>query len=212
MSRVVVICRHRQQVDNLLDGLLSRGVRAVRVGRPDATRPELLAHSVDALATEAAKAASARGEDARIARDNAKNRALAEAEVCVCGEALALFVSARRRERSRETRGGDAVHTLGVARVVRLSSEASRHQQVVSKTLTLRREPVMKKNAIRNAIKTPSKRKRSRDARGGKVLCATCVGAGAAALEKYRFSAVLVDEAAQATELATLVHPNTVTS
>lgn len=104
MSRVVVICRPRQQVDNLLDGLLARGVRAVRVGRPDATRPELLAHSVDALATEAAKAASARGEDARIARDTAKNRALAEAEVCVWGGARSLRQRAAPREIERDER------------------------------------------------------------------------------------------------------------
>ena len=35
------------QVDNLLEGLVRAGIRAVRLGRPDRVRPELLAHCVD---------------------------------------------------------------------------------------------------------------------------------------------------------------------
>jgi hypothetical protein len=37
------------------------------------------------------------------------------------------------------------------------------------------------------------------------VICATCVGAGSGILEKKSFDAVLIDEASQATEIATLV-------
>ena len=90
-------------------------MRAVRIGRPEATRPELLQYSVDAVAGDAAKAAAAAGQDPKQAAHEARQRAI----------------------------------------------------------------------------------------KGAQVLCATCVGAGSGVLEKCRFSAVLVDEAAQATELAT---------
>ena len=36
-------------VDNLLEGLITAGVRAVRLGRPDSCRPELHRHCVDAM-------------------------------------------------------------------------------------------------------------------------------------------------------------------
>ena len=34
-------------VDNLLEGLVKKGIRAVRLGRPENTRPDLLRHSID---------------------------------------------------------------------------------------------------------------------------------------------------------------------
>ena len=37
------------------------------------------------------------------------------------------------------------------------------------------------------------------------MICATCVGAGSAKLDRLKFHHVLVDEASQATEVATLV-------
>jgi superfamily I DNA and/or RNA helicase len=91
-------------VDNLLEGLINAGVRAVRLGRPDAVRPDLLQHSVDWSST---------------ADDSYDER--------------------QRKIRSAE------------------------------------------------------------------VVCATCIGAGSDALERFKFPAVLIDEATQATEGATLV-------
>ena len=46
---------------------------------------------------------------------------------------------------------------------------------------------------------------RKRAMSGATVLCATCVGAGSAMLDEYNFTRVLIDEAAQATELASVV-------
>ena len=41
--------------------------------------------------------------------------------------------------------------------------------------------------------------------RNAEVICCTAIGAGSVVLNEHRFSRILVDEAAQATELATLV-------
>ena len=46
---------------------------------------------------------------------------------------------------------------------------------------------------------------RQRMINNAEVLCATCVGAGGGMLERCVFERVLVDEAGQATELATVV-------
>lgn len=104
-------------VDNLLDGLLRANVRAVRVGRPEATSPGLLPYCVDAIAAEAASRAKTMGQDPSSAARSARKRAMS----------------------------------------------------------------------------------------GATVLCATCVGAGSAMLDEYNFTRVLIDEAAQATELASVV-------
>ena len=97
-------------VDNLLEGLAAAGVNVVRLGRPDAVRPELLRFCPDASENKRA------GLDARSAYE-AKLRAVKAAQ----------------------------------------------------------------------------------------VVCCTCVGAGASILEAVGFSGVVVDEATQATEAATLV-------
>ena len=44
-----------------------------------------------------------------------------------------------------------------------------------------------------------------KEIRAAQVVCATCIGIGSEMLERFRFSAVLVDEATQATESSTLV-------
>ena len=40
-------------VDNLLEGLVNAGVRAVRLGRPENTRPDLLRYSFDEMVNQA---------------------------------------------------------------------------------------------------------------------------------------------------------------
>jgi hypothetical protein len=96
-------------VDNLLGGLIGAGVRAVRLGRPEATREDLIRYSADEIGAQA-------------------------------GPSKQAQMDARMR-------------------------------------------------AVRTA----------------EVVCCTCVGAGAPLLERSRYDCVLVDEACQATEPATLV-------
>lgn len=104
-------------VDNLLEGLVRAGVRAVRLGRPEAARPEMLEHTADAKAAK----------------------------------------------------------SLGVPSLGDVQDKAQA------------------KVAVEAAIEE------------AEVVCCTAIGAGAGLLNDFSFSLVLVDEAAQATEPATLV-------
>eukprot|EP00750_Incisomonas_marina_P003349 INCI13076.1.p1 GENE.INCI13076.1~~INCI13076.1.p1 ORF type:complete len:1039 (+),score=142.01 INCI13076.1:179-3295(+) len=108
-------------VDNILMGLVKRGVRAVRLGRPENTRPELLQYSVDEMT----------------------------------GAML------------------DNNSSLGG-----MTQKQSKQEKHLAKMRVLNR---------------------------AQVICATCIGAGSQVLDKMRFAAVLIDEAGQATELATVV-------
>ena len=57
-------------VDNLLEGLIKAGVRAVRLGRPDNVRPELLPYCVEVAAgTGAASKADEMAARQRILKD-----------------------------------------------------------------------------------------------------------------------------------------------
>ena len=75
-------------VDNLLAGLIKAGVKAVRVGRPETTSPELLEYSVDAVGAEAAALARTNSKDvAHAARQRAIKGATVLCATCVgeCG-------------------------------------------------------------------------------------------------------------------------------
>lgn len=96
-------------VDNLLSGLVALGLRAVRVGRPESTRPDLLPY---------------------------------------CADEIGLRAGGRRSEQLQA---------------------------------------------------------RMRAVQRAEVVCATCVGAGAPVLDRQQFHTVLVDEACQATDAATIV-------
>lgn len=95
-------------VDNMLEGLVKLGINAVRIGRPENTRPELLRYSID--------------------------------------EIIKGYSDPQERHKAK-------THLINAAHVV----------------------------------------------------CCTCVGAGAGFLSKKQFAAVLVDEASQATETATII-------
>lgn len=103
-------------VDNLLEGLIRAGIKAVRLGRPESSRPDLLQYSADETAAQAARACSNPADAKKMAHET-----------------------------------------------------------------------------------------RAKVMREAQVVCATCVGAGSLVFEKSRFPAVLIDEASQATELATLI-------
>ena len=45
----IIICA----VDNMLEGLVKVGVNALRIGRPESTRPELLRYSLQAIVDQA---------------------------------------------------------------------------------------------------------------------------------------------------------------
>lgn len=108
-------------VDNVVEGLIKEGVRAVRVGRPEMARPEVMEHCADEVARKTLNLTG-------------------------------------KKESSFDMRTRDQL-----------------------------------KQAIQEVIS------------GAEVVCCTAIGAGSVVLNEQTFSRVLIDEAAQATELATLV-------
>ena len=75
-------------VDNILLGLVKRGVRAVRLGRPENTRPELLPHCVDEITGVMLeqKARSSEGytkQDKHLAKMRVLNRAQVICATCI---------------------------------------------------------------------------------------------------------------------------------
>ena len=111
-------------VDNLVEGLAKAGVRVVRLGRPENTRPELLQFST----------------------------------------------FSQVEEQLRWQHGGAASQMM----------DAKQMKQAKHDALT---------KILRDAD----------------VICTTCVGAGSGMLEKKQFAGVLIDEASQATEIATII-------
>lgn len=86
-------------VDNLLEGLLKKGVRAVRVGRPESASPHLLEYCVEEMASRAKKEAIMRNPNDKNGIANAghqtKQRMIKGAEVicATCIGAAAGYLS-----------------------------------------------------------------------------------------------------------------------
>lgn len=150
----LLACAHSNvATDNLLEGLVALGVRAVRLGRPANVRSSLWPHTMDAhLQQQPAWVASRARLDA----------------------AVEYYAEARGR-------GGAE---LGVAQRV-LAEAKGRFARAESRSVCAVLE-------------------------GAEVAVGTCIGAGGEVLRAYaesegvRFSTVLVDEAAQCMESATL--------
>ena len=123
-SRGAILCASDSNiaVDNMLEGLVKVGVNALRIGRPENTRPELLRYSINSIVDE----------------------------------------------------------QLGIGPG---------------------RTPAMGGGQMKQARHDALKRTLNH----AQVICATCVGAGSGILEKKMFEAVLIDEASQATEIATII-------
>ena len=78
-------------VDNLLEGLLKKGVRAVRIGRPESASPHLLEYCVEEMASRAKKEAIERNPNDKNGIANAghqtKQRMVKNAEV-ICATCI----------------------------------------------------------------------------------------------------------------------------
>ena len=153
-SLKILACAHSNvATDNLLDGLVALGVRAVRLGRPANVRSSLWNHTVDSLLQQQPAWVSSRARlDAAVEfYGEARNAGGAE-----LGVAQRVLAEAKRRFARAEARSVAAV--LGEADVV----------------------------------------------------VSTCIGAGAEVLREFadtagvRFATVLIDEAAQCMESASL--------
>ena len=146
---VLAVADSNVAVDNLLEGLLERGVRAVRLGQPVKVRENLRNATMDA-----------RMESHELNRD--------------------LVEEIERNEKlSRRIKGMRGRKEKGLA-----------HRDLTTRWKQVKRL----ERQIRDDILDRAQ-----------VLCCTCIGSGHELLDGRRFSRVLIDEATQATEPATLV-------
>lgn len=150
LGSILAVAHTNAAVDNLVEGLLHRGVRVVRIGQPAKVREELRSACVDAQAE-----ISPLGQKAAVLRTKAQE---------VLEKAVAVGVSEQES-------------FLAQRQASALWREADRTLQ----------------DAIENVIG------------GAEVIAATCTGAMDSTLKGTNFRIIVVDEAAQATEPATLI-------
>ena len=149
LGSVLAVADSNVAVDNLLEGLLDRGVRAVRLGQPVKVRENLRQATIDA-----------RMESHELNRD--------------------LVEEIERNEKlSRKIKGMRGGKEKGLAH-----RDLSRGWKEVRRIERQIRDEILDR---------------------AQVLCCTCIGSGHELLDGRRFSRVLIDEATQATEPATLV-------
>ena len=149
IGTVLAVADSNVAVDNLLEGLLARGVRAVRLGQPVKVREDLREATMDA----------------EMERHPLRKDLLEHLEL---NEKLA--------RRIKGMRGGK---DKGLAH-----RDLSRGWKEVRRIEAQMRDDILDK---------------------AQVLCCTCIGSGHDLLDGRNFPRVLVDEATQATEPATLV-------
>tara|TARA_B100000686_G_scaffold287933_1_gene313712 strand:+ start:91 stop:2019 length:1929 start_codon:yes stop_codon:yes gene_type:complete len=146
---VLAVADSNVAVDNLLEGLLERGIRAVRLGQPVKVRESLREATMDA-----------RMESHELNRD--------------------LIEEVERNEKlSRKIKGMRGGKEKGLAH-----RDLSRGWKEVKRLERQIRDDILDR---------------------AQVLCCTCIGSGHELLDGRRFSRVLIDEATQATEPASLV-------
>ena len=146
---VLAVADSNVAVDNLLEGLLERGIRTVRLGQPVKVRESLREATMDA-----------RMESHELNRD--------------------LIEEIERNEKlSRRIKGMRGGKEKGLAH-----RDLSRGWKEVRRLERQIRDDILDR---------------------AQVLCCTCIGSGHDLLDGRRFSRVLIDEATQATEPASLV-------
>ena len=148
IGTILAVADSNVAVDNLLEGLLGLGVRAVRLGQPVKVRENLRLATVDAQM-----------ENHPLRRD--------------LGEHLELNDKLARRISGMKGKEKGLAHR-----------ELNRGWKEVRRIEGQMRDDILNR---------------------AQVLCCTCIGAGHVLLDGRRFSRVLLDEATQATEPASLV-------
>ncbi|MEC8873888.1 MAG: AAA domain-containing protein [Candidatus Thermoplasmatota archaeon] len=149
IGTVLAVADSNVAVDNLLEGLLVRGVRVVRLGQPVKVREALRDNTMDAMM-----------ESHPLRKDLVEH----------------LDLNEKLSRRIKGMRGGK---DKGLAH-----RDLSRGWKEVRRIEAQMRDDILDK---------------------AQVLCCTCIGSGHELLDGRRFPRILVDEATQATEPATLV-------
>ncbi|PRW21033.1 regulator of nonsense transcripts 1 (RENT1) [Chlorella sorokiniana] len=165
--------------DNLLEGLLERGINVVRVGNPAKVRPELRSACLDALAER-----TPQGRQAAQLREQADQ-----------------LMSKVREGQQRQSSWQEQVRAYKAAGNQLTPEQEQRLQQLGRKIRELQRQADGLWRGADNLVKEAA----IEVLRGAAVVVSTCNGSGESRLEGQRFRIVVLDEASQATEPASLV-------
>ncbi|WIA20873.1 hypothetical protein OEZ85_005221 [Tetradesmus obliquus] len=177
-------------VDNLVEGLADKGLKVVRLGQPAKVRSGLRHLTLEALAE-----ATPLGQRAAALRESSKalfERAKQAAEGSLLGwgsssSSGAITPSSRSRSSSAAARSaGSSSSSVAVGLLDSESLEADARRK-------WGQAEAFSREACQQVLS------------GAHVVCATCAGAGDRMLSDLHFNVVVIDEATQATEPATLV-------
>ena len=182
-ERVIVCGDSNVATDNLLEGLIRKGLEPVRIGHPAKVSPGLLSHCVDTLVEAHPEYGTCkqlwemigalRQEQERYPRpDPGTSRGYTYEDIERMGR---HYKSGRgiSRDRMREMAGWVSVER----RIRELRDEASeREDRIINEIIS-----------------------------GAQIICSTCSGAGSEFLEKEEFDLAVIDEATQATEPSALI-------
>ncbi|KAI3430973.1 hypothetical protein D9Q98_009377 [Chlorella vulgaris] len=172
---VLAVADTNAAADNLLEGLLSRGIKAVRVGQPAKVRPELRHACLDALVEQSEE--GKRAVDLRARGDTCMRRKLE------CQQQLRALQA--QQQQGHQNLGQPAQEPAHLAHLVsRLSKEAANAYEQADRLVS---------GASVSTLKLAP------------VIVTTCNGAGERRLQRQSFRVVVMDEASQATEPASLV-------
>jgi predicted DNA helicase len=182
-QKVLATAASNIAVDNMLDFLLDRGVKAVRVGHPARVTPQLKEHTLDSLI-----------EDHEQYQQSEELRALAfekkdqqEQHTYPSGKYRRGMSNTKIRELAEEgsgSRGVPADKIQDMARWLEIQDEV---EELFDKADTLREE------AVNEILENKQ------------VICTTNSTAGSDLLDNRNFDLVVIDEATQSTEPSCLI-------
>ena len=95
-------------MDNLLEGLVKAGLNAIRLGRPESTKPELAAHSLEEMVPKEADPPSKAAARARLI-------AAADVVCCTCIGAGSAVLAERKSKKKGKGGGGAAAASSSTA-------------------------------------------------------------------------------------------------
>ncbi len=182
-ERVIACGDSNVATDNLLEGLIRKGLEPVRIGHPAKVSPGLVSHCLDALVEAHPEYGACRQlwemigvlrqEQERYPRpDSGTRRGYTYDDI----ERMARHYKSGRgisRDRMRDMAGWVSAER----KIGELREEAGEREDRI----------------IREIIS------------GAQIICSTCSGAGSEFLEKEEFDLAVIDEATQATEPSTLI-------
>ncbi|CAK9070930.1 unnamed protein product [Durusdinium trenchii] len=170
-------------VDNIAIGLRKEGVRAVRVGRPDKINRILEEITLECLLDKEKEEMKNRQYEARF-----KSRSRSKTG------------SPKRRKVSRSSPSGEQLSTSAELLAGRIRLREKRQPQIADDDGG--KGKGKGKGNVKNDFELQMRILQAPDA---DVICTTTISSGGDFFSKFAFAGVLIDEAAQATELAAIV-------